>query len=131
MHSWFLDLRNRHVPISSDFLAAKAKQLYVKYYGNENFSASRGWIANFRKRYGIRRLIICGEKLSSDNAAVQPYIDELDRTIKSLGLQPSQIYNADESGLFWKLLPEQTLAALRKNPPQEERQVTSELLSML
>lgn len=111
LHSWFVSLRNRHVPVSSEFLATKAKQLYAKYYGDGNFNASRGWISNFRKRYGIRRLKICGEKLSSDTTAVEPFIKELDQTIKSLNLQPSQIYNADESALFWKLLPDSTLVS--------------------
>jgi hypothetical protein len=107
--SWFVKLRNRHVPVSSEFLAAKAKQLYRKYYGNDNFNASRGWIANFRKRYGIRTLKICGEKLSADQSAVEPFINELNQVITNQSLQPSQIYNADESGLFWKLLPDRTL----------------------
>ncbi|KAJ8930037.1 hypothetical protein NQ314_017202 [Rhamnusium bicolor] len=49
LHSWFVSLRNRHVPVSSEFLATKAKHLYAKYYGDENFNANRGWIANFRK----------------------------------------------------------------------------------
>jgi hypothetical protein len=107
--SWFVKLRNRHVPVSSEFLAANAKQLYRKYYGNGNFNASRGWIANFRKRNGIRTLKICGEKLSADQSAVEPFINELDQVIKNQYLELSQIYNADESGLFWKLLPDRTL----------------------
>ncbi|KAJ8969831.1 hypothetical protein NQ314_001560 [Rhamnusium bicolor] len=49
------------------------------------------------------------KKLSSDTAAVEPFINELDQTIKSIKLQPSQIYNADESALFWKLLLDSTL----------------------
>ncbi|KAJ8971435.1 hypothetical protein NQ314_000691, partial [Rhamnusium bicolor] len=69
LHSWFVNLRNRYVPISSELLAAKAKQLYVQCYGNDKFSASRGWVINFHKRYGIRQLKVCGEKLSADEAA--------------------------------------------------------------
>jgi hypothetical protein len=107
--SWFVKLRNRHVPVSSEFLAANAKQLYRKYYGNGNFNASRGWIVNFRKRNGIRTLKICGEKLSADQSAVEPFINELDQVIKNQYLELSQIYNADESGSFWKLLPDRTL----------------------
>lgn len=118
LHSWLVRLRNRHVPVSSEFLAEKAKELYAKYYGDGKFNASRGWIANFRNRYGIRRLKICGEKLSSDSAVVEPFIKKLDHTIKSLNLQPSQIYNADESALFWKLLPDSTLVTSKeKNAP--------------
>ncbi|KAJ8953792.1 hypothetical protein NQ314_007205 [Rhamnusium bicolor] len=130
LHSWFVSLRNRHVPVSSEFLATKSKHLYAKYYGDKNFNASRGWVANFRKRYGIRRLKICGEKLSSDTAAVEPFINELDQTIKSLKLQPSENYNADESALFWKLLPDSTLvSSTEKTAPR--RKTSKERLTFL
>lgn len=130
LHSWLVNLRNRHVPVSEELLAAKAKQFYVKYYGRDNFNASRGWISNFRKRYGIRQLKICGEKLSGDQTNVQPFIEQLDQTIKDLALQPSQIYNADESGLFWKMLPDKTLVT-SKEKTAPGRKTSKERLTFL
>lgn len=109
LYAWFCTQRSRHVPISYEILSAKARQLYTETYGNDNFRASRGWIFNFRKRHGLRALKVCGEKLSNDQSAVDPFLTAFAEKIKELNLGPTQIYNADESALYWKRLPEKTL----------------------
>lgn len=53
---------------------------------------------------------ITGEKLSSNEAAVEPFKNLLRNKIQEMQLCHDQIYNADESGLFYKLLPQKTLA---------------------
>ncbi|KAJ8967551.1 hypothetical protein NQ314_002866 [Rhamnusium bicolor] len=116
LHSWFVNLRNRHVPISSELLAAKAKQLYVQCYGNDKFNASRGWVINFRKRYGIRQLKVCGKKLSADEAA-----KDLVKCLKNLNLKIAVclIHNA------WEKVPSETLGkcwkkVLKSNNAEED-----------
>ncbi|XP_030746168.1 jerky protein homolog-like [Sitophilus oryzae] len=109
LYAWFFTQRSRHVPISYEILSAKARQLYTETYGNDNFRASRGCISNFRKRHGLRALKVCGEKLSNDQSAVNPFLTAFAEKIKELNLGPTQIYNADESALYWKMLPEKTL----------------------
>lgn len=109
LYTWFCTQRSRHVPISYEILSGKAKQFYTETYGNDNFRASRGWISNFRKRHGLRALKVCGEKLSNDESAVDPFLTLFADKIKELNLGPTQIYNADESALYWKMLPEKTL----------------------
>lgn len=76
--------------------------------GNDNFSASNGWLQKFKSRNGIRCLKICGEKLSSDNSAVELFIATFFKTVKEMGIDDEQIYNADESALFWRILPTTT-----------------------
>lgn len=51
--------------------------------------------------------------MSNDESAVAPFIAKLKQVIEAHDLLPQQIYNADESGLFWKLLPDKTL--VRRN----------------
>jgi hypothetical protein len=81
LHQWFLTQRSRHIPISYEMIAAKAKQLYVQIYGKHNFVASRGWIANFRARHGLRSLKISGEVLSNNQAAIDPFLEKLETMI--------------------------------------------------
>jgi len=50
-------------------------------------------------------LTVTGEKLSSDFDATKPFVDKFEKTVRDLGLTSDQVYNADESGLFWRLLP--------------------------
>ncbi|XP_015833636.1 jerky protein homolog-like [Tribolium castaneum] len=129
-YAWFCTQRSRHVPISYDILAAKAKQFYAEAYGNDKFRASRGWISNFRKRHGLRALKVCGEKLSNDQSSVDPFISAITETIQQLNLTTSQIYNADKSALYWKMLPEKTLVrAQEKTAPG--RKISKERVTFL
>lgn len=41
-----------------------------------------------------------GEKLSSNEAAVSPFVECFKKKIAELNLTPDQVYNADESGLL-------------------------------
>lgn len=70
LYSWFLMQRERHATVTSHILREKAVQIYEKHYGDNKFTASRGWVNKFKKRYGIRHLKVSGEKLSSDPTVV-------------------------------------------------------------
>ena len=52
---------------------------------------------------------ISGEKLSTNPELVTPFQESLESSKNDLHLTNDQIYNADETGLFWKLLPQKTL----------------------
>lgn len=82
---------------------------YYHYFG-VIYQASSGWLDRFKKRHGIRELKLLGEKASADFGAAEMYKDQLDEFILEEGYEKANIYNADESGLFWKILPDRTLA---------------------
>uniref|UniRef100_A0A2A4K1H2 HTH CENPB-type domain-containing protein n=1 Tax=Heliothis virescens TaxID=7102 RepID=A0A2A4K1H2_HELVI len=105
LYMWFTQRRYNCTPISGEILKAKAIEFYQKITHKDDFRASDGWLDKFKKRFGIRLLTISGEKVSSDESAVQPFIQHFKNKVEELGLLPDQIYNADESGLFWRLLP--------------------------
>lgn len=109
LYSWFIQERSRHTPLSGDIVCEKAKHFYRQITGKDDFKASSGWFHRFKKRYGIRQLTVCGEKLSSNESAVQPFQREFLHKVNEMGLVPDQVYNADESGLFWRMLPNKTL----------------------
>ncbi|GBN77751.1 hypothetical protein AVEN_153663-1 [Araneus ventricosus] len=73
--------------------------------------SSTDWLENFKNRHGIRQLSIVGEKLSSDIEAGNSFIAELQDLIVKEKLTADQIYNCDETGLYWRALPTKTLAA--------------------
>ncbi|XP_025405713.1 jerky protein homolog-like [Sipha flava] len=116
---WFMQQRRRHIPISGEIICEKARLFHREITKQEDgFTASRGWLDNFKHRHGIRRLKITGEKLSCDEASIEPFRNELQRVINENNLDLEQIYNADESGLFWRMLPEHTLTSSHeKNAP--------------
>lgn len=108
LYLWFLQERERHTPISGEILKEKARFFYKKIMNNDDFHASEGWLDKFKRRFGIRILSMTGEKLSCDTDAVEPFKEEFKKAIDEMGLTPDQVYNADESGLFWRLLPNKT-----------------------
>jgi hypothetical protein len=105
LYTWFLKQRGNHVPVSSEILHTKAKYFYKDITGNEDFSASSGWMDKFKSRYGIRHLKICGEKISSNLNAVKPFQEKFLNIVQKTQLSREQVYNADESALFWRVLP--------------------------
>lgn len=116
MFNWFLKQRARNVPISDELLKTKALYFHAKHKEKPgNFNASIGWLKKIKKRHGIRRLEICGEKLSNKPESADPFLAKFKNKIMELELTPDQIYNCDESGLFFRLLPDKTLVSSRES----------------
>lgn len=73
--------------------------------------ASNGWLEKFKNRHGIRQLTIKGEILSNNSEAAQIFCDEIVKKIETENLLLENVYNADESGIYWKSLPNITLTS--------------------
>lgn len=114
LFKWFQMQRKQHVPISGEILKLKAKEFHNQDY-NGNFKASNGWLTRFKKRFGIRLLKQCGEKLSAREELVEPFKKELHKIIHDNDLSEEAIFNADETGLFWKMLPDRTYVHAEEN----------------
>lgn len=65
----------------------------------------------FKNRHGIRQLTIKGEILSNDSEAAKIFQNEILNKIEREELLLENVYNADESGLYWKSFPNVTLAS--------------------
>ncbi|XP_028658938.1 jerky protein homolog-like [Erpetoichthys calabaricus] len=108
---WSKQKRAEGCPVSGPLLLEKAKWFHCKMKIPEPFAASQGWLQCFKSRHGIRQLDIQGEKLSSDSDAAALYVTEFKRLVEAHDLSPEQLYNADETGLYWKALPSKTLVS--------------------
>lgn len=109
VYKWFQQQRAEGNPVSGPLLREKALWFHQKMQVKESFTASQGWLSRFKARHGIRQLDIQGEKLSGDKNAADLYKNEFLRIIERHDLSRAQIYNADETGLYWKALPSKTL----------------------
>ena len=74
-----------------------------------SFVASSGWLSNFIARHGIRVISLQVEALSADTSLVDPFKFELLSKIELEGHSLDQVFNADETGLWWKLMPSKSL----------------------
>ena len=101
LYLWFLQKREFHVPVSHEMLQVQAQTFYNKIVGEGEYG-SRGYVDKFIKRHDIRHLKITGEKLSSNVAVIDQYVEYFAQEMCNRHLQPYQIFNADESGLFFQ-----------------------------
>lgn len=108
MLEWFRCMREKNLPISGPIILLKAEE-FAKSLKYENFKASQGWLENFKKRNGIVQKVMCGESAEVSEVDCSVWREE---HLKPLLLQykPEDVFNADETGLFFKCLPEKTLS---------------------
>uniref|UniRef100_A0A1X7STD0 HTH CENPB-type domain-containing protein n=1 Tax=Amphimedon queenslandica TaxID=400682 RepID=A0A1X7STD0_AMPQE len=72
------------------------------------FKASNGWLDCFKKRHGIQQMTVSGECGDVSEATVTGWHDR----VKSLiaGYSPEDIWNTDETGCFYRALPDKSLS---------------------
>ncbi|GFY13006.1 tigger transposable element-derived protein 6 [Trichonephila clavipes] len=96
--------RGQNIPMGGSLLKEKAKA-FAKELGIQ-FSASEGWLTNFKKRNGIVFKKMCGKSSCVDINVCSMWQNSLSDLIKEY--EPRNIFNTDETGLFFKCLPEKT-----------------------
>jgi hypothetical protein len=124
---WIEDLIQKKIPVDGQIIKEKALRIYERLQELEpstslqaikqvTFNASEGWLKGFLKRHAFHNLKIKGEVASADEKAAKSYPEKLARIIELGGYTPDQIFNADETGLFWKKNAYQNLhSKIRKN----------------
>ncbi|XP_069131722.1 tigger transposable element-derived protein 4-like [Argopecten irradians] len=105
---WFAHARDQNLPISGPMLKVKANELAAR-IGEPSFDCSTGWIDRFKDRHGICFKKICGEAKSVDKSsdAMVQWADDLHTLLSQYN--HSDIFNADETGIFYRMLPDRTL----------------------
>lgn len=84
-------------------IQAKALQIAREQNPQTKFIASNGWLDKFLKRNDIVFRAICGEGSSVNEEVVESWTAELPTILANY--KPEEIYNIDETGLFFKQLP--------------------------
>jgi len=96
--------------ISGDLLREKARWFWHRlpeYNGVNEPILSNGWIAGFKARFGIRSRVRHGEAGSIDEATMAAELASIQAKVAQYA--PVDQYNCDETGLFWKLVPDRSL----------------------
>nr|XP_032835765.1 tigger transposable element-derived protein 1-like isoform X1 [Petromyzon marinus]XP_032835766.1 tigger transposable element-derived protein 1-like isoform X1 [Petromyzon marinus] len=110
--------------VTDNFICEKAKALYADLVSKlpgtsteneEGFKASRGWFDNFKRRSGTHSVVRHGEAASSDAKAAEAFADEFQKLMVSECYLPQQVFNCDETGLFWKKMPKGTYITAEEN----------------
>lgn len=111
LYEWFLGRRAEGVPVSGPMLVEKARDLYGQMRLTEPCVFSGGWLWRFKARHGIKKLDAAGERPGAAQQAAEQFCGFFRSLAAEHGLSPEQVYNADETGLFWRRLPSANAAA--------------------
>ncbi|XP_057658528.1 tigger transposable element-derived protein 4-like [Diorhabda carinulata] len=105
---WFKQARDKKVPVSGLIIQAKAQQV-ASSLNCHNFKASNGWLRNFKDRNDILMKAVCGEKAVVDMSKAEEWMQTtLQEKIKEV--EPRNIFNVDETALFYECTPNKTFA---------------------
>jgi len=99
-------------------LQEKSKQI-AEMHGFD-FKGSNGWLEKFRKRNNISFKSVCGEAASVDEEAVDNWKAKIPEIIANYA--ECDIFNADETGLFYRVLHDKTMALKMRYVPEEKFQ---------
>lgn len=110
---WIEDLTSKRIPLNMKNIQEKALSLYKDLKSETgtasesdlSFKASNGWFIRFKKRENLRNVKIYGETNSADDNAAMAFPDIFAKLVETNGYRPEQIFNVDETALFWKKIP--------------------------
>lgn len=69
--------------------------------GRKLMTTDAHWIDHFRKRFDLNNIKIIGEASSADPEAADELLGAIKKITEGKGYLPGQVFNADESVLFW------------------------------
>lgn len=133
---WIMDCR-KNSPLDGNIIHEKARKLYQLLYtvregiqeadflgfndhaeeeeeeagpslAPEGFQASKGWFHCFQKWFHLKCVSLHGRMASSDMEAAAKYPETFKKIIRDNGYCSEQVFNMDETDLFWKKMPSRT-----------------------
>lgn len=113
MQKWFVQCRDQGIPISGSILQQKAEDFAKEFGYSSDFKASNGWLENFKKRQNIVFRKLYGESASVNESVCNEWLKELPSLLQ--GYDPNDVFNAGETGLFYRCLPDKTATFKGKN----------------
>ncbi|XP_017165864.1 tigger transposable element-derived protein 1-like isoform X2 [Poecilia reticulata] len=130
---WINDCRKKNITLDTNTIRTKAKKLYETFAENNDvpdneedddaepgpssasptgptpFNASKGWFDKFQKRFGLKSVSMHGEAASADTDGAEEFVNKKFKAIiEEGGYKPEQVFNMNETGLFWKGIPSRT-----------------------
>jgi hypothetical protein len=106
---WIEDLQQQRMPISLMLIQEKTlclsedlKRKHRERDDGHTFIASHGQFQRFKAHAKLHNIKVTGKTASADTVAATEFPKTLAEIIKNKDYLPQQIFNVDETGLFWE-----------------------------
>ncbi len=106
MVKWLTQAWACDVPISGPMLKESALKLAKELGMETQFKCSDGWLDHFKSRHHVTFRVISGEATAAPKEAMDEWRQTLPQLLEPY--HPRDVFNADETGLFFQLLPDAT-----------------------
>ena len=93
--------------LTDDIISTKALE-FAFLLREDKFKGSNGWIDGFKKRHNLKQYNIHDEAASAPIENLSIMREDIRQTLKNYN--PEDIFNCDETGLFWKMKPSRTIS---------------------
>ena len=124
---WFTVVRDKDIRVDGPLMKTQAEKL-AKKMGKEDFCATDGWLARWRRRENISWGKPAGESGEADLPAANAWLRDVWPSLTAEYMSDS-IYNADETGLYFRALPEHTFVF--KNDKAKGVKISKERITVL
>jgi hypothetical protein len=124
---WVTAAMENRLILSGAILQNKALTFAMNFDDEKDFKASEGWLEAFKKRHGIRSYILHGESNSAPLDNLPEARSMLQDIISQYDLD--DVYNADETGIFYRLLPNRTLSTTQTSGTKKNKEQITILLA--
>ena len=104
---YILEARAANIEFTGTIIKIKAEE-FAKRFGENGFCASNGWLDRFKRRHNIKFKNVVGEANSVDPATVEEFRAGIATSLPQR-YDPVDIFNADETALFWLVTAGKTL----------------------
>ncbi|KAJ8872921.1 hypothetical protein PR048_026537 [Dryococelus australis] len=105
-------MSSAEVPLSGTIIQQKADHLSLQ-LKLDNFKSSNGWFHHFKEQHNFATKTVCGESQAVDKTAASDWLQSLQPIIDQYA--PRDVFNMDETGVFYNLVPNKTLTVKGEN----------------
>ena len=128
---WYIQHQSSGVPVRGVEILAAAER-FAKQLNVQKFTLNSGWLWRFRNRHGLPTIRSTVEEQNGGvKVEIDPFRQRLKEIIEQSSLSLAQLYNLDETGLLYRLLPGNTMASKHDDAVEQEKLSQERLSAML
>ena len=116
------------MPINGGLLKAEALSV-VQNLNISDFAASNGWLDRFSSRHQLRFSALHGESAGVDPSVYKQWIEQLPCLCEGYDLK--DIWNCDETGIFFRSVPNKSFTKNGEVPHETKAQTLKERFTLL